>query len=253
LMSNKIVPTVYRSIVDDVMANIRSEFEEFGVGEHVLQDLQSRWEMKIMKSNVADFERSPALPSVAQNQLVYPSAAPPLPGPPQSSRYAPQPDVPPPLAGPPPSIYQRGHTNGGGPNLSLPSPYGLDESTLVKPDTRIPQLDGPSASSRESSISSEGSPSPPAKAVPLPSLKVESNANLDDEAVIGSDLDDSDDDDNLAGGSDDPVGGAKDIVFCTYDKVQRVKNKWKCVLKDGMVHLNGKDYLFSKCTGEFEW
>jgi hypothetical protein len=138
----------------------------------------------------------------------------------------------------------------------------------VKAETRIPQLDGPSASSRESSISSEGSPSPPAKTVPLPSLKVESNANLDDEAVIGSDLDDSDDDDNLAGGSDDPVGGAKDIVFCTYDKasslqvfrrslvltrsvlqVQRVKNKWKCVLKDGMVHLNGKDYLFSKCTG----
>lgn len=28
-----------------------------------------------------------------------------------------------------------------------------------------------------------------------------------------------------------------------------MKNKWKCVLKDGMVHINGKDYLFSKCTG----
>ena len=29
----------------------------------------------------------------------------------------------------------------------------------------------------------------------------------------------------------------------------RVKNKWKCILKDGMIHVNGKDYLFSKCTG----
>lgn len=28
-----------------------------------------------------------------------------------------------------------------------------------------------------------------------------------------------------------------------------MKNKWKCVLKDGMVHINGKDYLFAKCTG----
>ncbi|KAF9519198.1 hypothetical protein BS47DRAFT_1370813 [Hydnum rufescens UP504] len=253
-MSNKIVPTVYRNVVDDVMVNIRSEFEEFGVGEHVLQDLQSRWEVKIMRSNVAEFERSATLPSVGQNQLMYPSAAPPLPGPPQSSRYAPPPlDVPPPLAGPPPSLYQRGHTNGAGLNLSLPSHYGMDDNTPVKSETRIPQLDGPSASSRDSSVSSEGSPSPPTKPVPLPSLKVESATHVDDEAVIGSDLDDSDDEDNLAGGADDPVGGAKDIVFCTYDKVQRVKNKWKCVLKDGMVHLHGKDYLFSKCTGEFEW
>lgn len=28
-----------------------------------------------------------------------------------------------------------------------------------------------------------------------------------------------------------------------------MKNKWKCVLKDGMIHVNGKDYLFAKCTG----
>ncbi|ELU35575.1 TFIIA domain-containing protein [Rhizoctonia solani AG-1 IA] len=32
-------------------------------------------------------------------------------------------------------------------------------------------------------------------------------------------------------------------------QVQRVKNKWKCVLKDGMIHVNGKDYLFMKCNG----
>ena len=32
-------------------------------------------------------------------------------------------------------------------------------------------------------------------------------------------------------------------------QVARVKNKWKCVLKDGMIHINGKDYLFAKCTG----
>ncbi len=32
-------------------------------------------------------------------------------------------------------------------------------------------------------------------------------------------------------------------------QVARVKNKWKCILKDGMIHINGKDYLFAKCTG----
>lgn len=72
----------------------------------------------------------------------------------------------------------------------------------------------------------------------------------DDDEAINSDLDDSDSE----GERDDPVAGAdSDIVFCTYDKVARVKNKWKCILKDGMIHVNGKDYLFAKCTGEFEW
>lgn len=47
-----------------------------------------------------------------------------------------------------------------------------------------------------------------------------------------------------------------------------MKNKWKTTFKDGMIHINGRDYLFAKCTGcvvahtlksaqltvrEFEW
>lgn len=77
------------------------------------------------------------------------------------------------------------------------------------------------------------------------------STTAEDDEAINSDLDDSDteeEDENDEGGS-----GDTDIVFCTYDKVARVKTKWKCILKDGIVHVNGKDYLFSKCTGEFEW
>jgi len=244
-----------------VMTNIRSEFEEFGVDERVLADLQARWESKILNSNVAEFERVPPMQQPPQH-LVYPSAPPSLPGPPISTRYPPNSlDLPPPLAAPPqPTLYQRLPPSGVGKPLTTGSPYSYTTPLPVKqePQTqtvpRLPQLDGPSSSSQDSEASSdEGSPSPITKSVPLPSVKVEKKEEVDDEAVIGSDLDDSDDDDNLAGIGDDPVNGAKDIVFCTYDKVQRVKNKWKCVLRDGMVHLNGKDYLFSKCTGEFEW
>lgn len=32
-----------------------------------------------------------------------------------------------------------------------------------------------------------------------------------------------------------------------------MKNKRKANLKDGIMHINGKDYVFSKATGEFEW
>lgn len=27
----------------------------------------------------------------------------------------------------------------------------------------------------------------------------------------------------------------------------------KCVLKDGVLSINGKDYVFHKATGEYEW
>lgn len=59
----------------------------------------------------------------------------------------------------------------------------------------------------------------------------------DDEDAINSDLDDSDD--GGEAGIESNMDG--DVVLCLYDKVQRVKNKWKCVLKDGVVTVNGKE------------
>jgi len=61
---------------------------------------------------------------------------------------------------------------------------------------------------------------------------------------LGSDLDDDDDD-------EEP--DTEHIVLCQYEKVTRVKNKRKANLKDGIMHINGKDYVFSKATGEFDW
>ncbi|EME82855.1 uncharacterized protein MYCFIDRAFT_64208 [Pseudocercospora fijiensis CIRAD86] len=73
----------------------------------------------------------------------------------------------------------------------------------------------------------------------------------DDENAINSDLDDSDDDGAGAMGDDEDELG--DSILCTYDKVQRVKNKWKCTLKDGVMSVNGKEWVFHKGMGEFEW
>lgn len=73
----------------------------------------------------------------------------------------------------------------------------------------------------------------------------------DDENAINSDLDDSDDDAQGNMGDDDDE--FTDTILCTYDKVQRVKNKWKCTLKDGIMSVNGKEWVFHKGMGEFEW
>ncbi|TVY68889.1 Transcription initiation factor IIA large subunit [Lachnellula suecica] len=75
-----------------------------------------------------------------------------------------------------------------------------------------------------------------------------------DEDAINSDLDDPDDGLNDEEDEDEGMGH---IMLCMYDKVQRVKNKCrrrrKCVMKDGVLTVNGKEYVFHKAQGEYEW
>jgi hypothetical protein len=62
---------------------------------------------------------------------------------------------------------------------------------------------------------------------------------------LGSDLDEESDEDE-----DQEM---QDLILCQYEKVNRIKNKWKCVFRDGIIHVDGKDYLFNKATTEFDW
>ena len=71
----------------------------------------------------------------------------------------------------------------------------------------------------------------------IPQLDGELDDDEDDENAINSDLDDDDDEAANAEEDDDDM----DSMLCTYDKVQRVKNKWKCTLKDGVLSANGKE------------
>lgn len=61
--------------------------------------------------------------------------------------------------------------------------------------------------------------------------------DVDDEDAINSDLDDPDD---LAANEEDGEN-TDQVMLCTYDKVQRVKNKWKCTLKDGVLRVEGNE------------
>lgn len=75
--------------------------------------------------------------------------------------------------------------------------------------------------------------------------------NVNDEDAINSELDDPEDemDDN----ADEDDSMSQQMMLCMYDKVQRTKNKWKCVLKDGVLTVGGREYVFQRATGEFEW
>ncbi|KAL2628603.1 hypothetical protein R1flu_013289 [Riccia fluitans] len=63
--------------------------------------------------------------------------------------------------------------------------------------------------------------------------------------------DDDDDLDDNDQGDEEPE--TEHLVLAQFEKVTRSKNKWKCTLRDGIMHLHGRDILFLKATGEFEF
>lgn len=59
--------------------------------------------------------------------------------------------------------------------------------------------------------------------------------------------------DDVSENDNDDLFETENVVVCQYDKITRSRNKWKFYLKDGIMNLNGKDFVFQKCTGEAEW
>jgi hypothetical protein len=68
--------------------------------------------------------------------------------------------------------------------------------------------------------------------------------------TIGSDLDDSEEDEDIASEDDDED---MPLMLCSYDKVHRTKNKWRANLANGVVCINGREWVFEKANGEYEW
>merc|ERR1712096_526098 len=99
------------------------------------------------------------------------------------------------------------------------------------------------------------------------------DSSEDDDDVEEDDEDDSDSDldpdgNSYDGGVEmDPPGSGDDnsdeeaselfdtenVVVCQYDLIKRARNKWKLQLKDGVMNLNGRDFVFQKAHGEVDW
>lgn len=121
----------------------------------------------------------------------------------------------------------------------------LDERRRARRMKSRSKGSNPKASSSASISAVDGSKVDPSTNPDVPCVARFDGADSDDglngtdgEDAINSDLDDSDD-----GGEDAGIETTMDgnVILCLYDKVQRVKNKWKCVLKDGVVTVNEKE------------
>ncbi|KAJ8938221.1 hypothetical protein NQ318_007643 [Aromia moschata] len=110
---------------------------------------------------------------------------------------------------------------------------------ILKKKTPLPQTDGPMDTSDEDDDGSD-------------------DDNDDDDLDDDKDEDDQEMEDE--GGEEEPLNSEDDvtdddptdlfdtdnIVVCQYDKIIRNRNKWKFYLKDGIMNLNGQDYVFQK-------
>jgi len=45
----------------------------------------------------------------------------------------------------------------------------------------------------------------------------------------------------------------QNCLTAQYDKVNRIKNRWKCQMRHGIFHIDGRDCLFKSATGEFNF
>lgn len=116
---------------------------------------------------------------------------------------------------------------------------------------------------------------------PIIKTQVDGAADTSDEEgsdVSDDNIDNDDEDDNMQendeeeeegiGAEEEPLCSDDDVsdeenqndlfdtdnvVVCQYDKITRSRNKWKFYLKDGIMNIGGKDYIFQKSNGDAEW
>ncbi|KAI8808492.1 transcription factor IIA, alpha/beta subunit-domain-containing protein [Cladochytrium replicatum] len=279
-MSNAQVPHIYKAVIEDVIRKCAEEFVRLGFDEAVLQDLKQTWEAKLIATKVAPFEgvfdtESFAAASAGAGAIVGdPTAAllhvglgatsglGPVVGVPSADDYYGEGGG---AYGYHQGAFQISQTDG---QYDRPSnfigsgPIQDADDGLLPSNASREEIDRRLEEALSQSISNNG-----ASSGGLPNWKRRVRKGRRIGQVDGKlDDDDDDDEDEKSDGDDgginsdlddddseDDEAEAEHFILCQYEKVGRIKNKWKCALKDGIVHVNGKDYLFSKANCDFEW
>lgn len=69
----------------------------------------------------------------------------------------------------------------------------------------------------------------------------------------GIDLEPLNSDDDIQEEDPTDVFDTENIVVCQFEKIKRARNLWKLYLKNGVMNLNGRDYVFKQASGEVQW
>lgn len=122
------------------------------------------------------------------------------------------------------------------------NPVMQADGTLDSSDEEtLGQLDGPQDSS-DDEVSEE-------------SADIDDDKDEDEEEIDegGPEDDPLNSDDDISEEEASEVVDTDNVVVCQFDKITRARNKWKFHFKDGIMNINGEDYVFQKATGDAEW
>lgn len=250
-MSNRNeVAVLYRLVIEDVIRNIRREFVNMGVDEQVLHELQTGWERRLLESGI--FNVAPANTSSAVSGIAGGVMRGGVPGSAAAAMYyysqQQQQQQQQPLV----SLHPTGQNQGAGLE-ALITAASADNNTNVTTNIsavgassrpkRHEDSDPDALNSDLDSSSSEGEP------------VIRRSASSQDQSSSSSHKNSNNNNSNT-GDADSEEGGAnlkENILLCLYEKVHRTRNKWRCVFKEGILHLDGQEYCLNKINGEFEW
>ncbi|XP_024522180.1 transcription initiation factor IIA subunit 1 [Selaginella moellendorffii] len=308
------VASVYLHVMEDVINNVRADFQAENVEESVLNDLQSLWELKMIQSGTISPGEIPqnlgvrnaaAQATSVQDlnipyqgseeftptaELLFSPYSTPTPGPDQTpiadksggddSHNHRGVDVN--------VAYQEGQEDEE--NGSGQGPVTKDFFTLTSgkrkrddlpanyfPGDYIPQHDGaadtPEETRRPSIPQHDGAddnyddevaqedynepgdeehPQPANETLVATATQVEGVESEGSEPPLNEQDDDEEDELNdIDQAGEEPK--TSHLVLAQFEKVTRSKSKWKCILKDGIMHLNNRDILFVKANGEFDF
>jgi len=117
-------------------------------------------------------------------------------------------------------------------------------------DGFVPQLDG-HAESSDSDVSNNDDDDDDDDVDSDSEFDTDDEEKLDGE--IGIEMDPPCSADDVSDEEASEVFDTENVVVCQYEKISRSRNRWKVVLKDGVMTLNGRDYAFHKACGEVDW
>ncbi|KAF7999485.1 hypothetical protein HF325_006161 [Metschnikowia pulcherrima] len=252
-MSNYEAGKLYEAVVEEVIADSRQDFEDSGIDESTLQELRKLWCDKLSQLKVCRFSWDDELDENLQVQGGVINDSTIKPEPLQLNASLDLPIIP----NYSPTMQNLDLTDGSySMGIELPAvKQELEDRGLVLPTS---QSDGSFELTMSLHLNSATKT--------MAQLRKETQGQSDGSGV----LDDEDDDDDVFNDSDDINSDLDDeldseksdeeegdqegqIMLCLYDKVQRVKNKWKCNLKEGVANIDGRDYVFQRAAGESEW
>lgn len=245
-MSNS-VRELYGLIIDQVVKETKSEFEESGDDPAVPEMLRDAWRRRLAEMRVT---REPIWSTTNQyGQDAVPKTEPAL-GLPNLSNMPMPADL---------SYYGVGHGDAkpksSGADLVPDMSQDISLDSVTKNTSAVPSINplgGAGSSTQSQRNAATLSPelqSQLSRAMENHPHIPQTDGPQDEE--LNSDLDDSEDE--LNSNDEDDDTDQTQIMLCLYEKVHKVKTRWKYTLKDGIANVNGLDYVFSKATGESEW